>query len=198
MLMLSGNFLRVAFLPSFRDDFIKAQATITRLTNHLVLEVNTAGLVAADKRHQELHNLLSRSGTSSLADNPKPVLPRYFLQDMVRNERFFGRSDVLENVTRTLADTDRRLCSVTIHGIGGCGKSETALEWTYRHLDDYQIVLWLYSDATAKLENQLSKIALDLGLVTDPKSVGGNCQALMQWLSITRKLLWNNASMISE
>jgi hypothetical protein len=56
-----------------------------------------------------------------------------------RNLFFTGREDVLAQLQEALATQGRAALS----GLGGVGKTQTAVEYAYRHLDEYVYALWL-------------------------------------------------------
>ena len=53
-----------------------------------------------------------------------------------------------------------------ICGPGGIGKTQCAIEFVFTHKDRYDAVFWIFTDATAKISESFSRIALELGLVT--------------------------------
>ena len=53
-----------------------------------------------------------------------------------------------------------------ICGPGGIGKTQSAVEFVFTHKDRYDAVFWIFADATAKISESFSRIALELGLVT--------------------------------
>lgn len=85
---------------------------------------------------------------------------------------------------------------VAIHGIGGCGKSQLALENVYRHLTEYHVVLWLHADSMAKLEGQLGQPGIELGLAREQKNVRRCYRKMLNWLSITGKTSTSIAMML--
>ncbi len=62
-----------------------------------------------------------------------------------RNMLFTGRDDLLQQLHDQL--TQRQVATLTqpqaIHGLGGIGKTQLAIEYAYRHRQDYQAVLWV-------------------------------------------------------
>src|SRR5260221_6752905 len=62
-----------------------------------------------------------------------------------RNPFFTGRETLLTLLHNYLTDTKTATLTQThaISGLGGIGKTETALEYAYRYRDDYQTVLWV-------------------------------------------------------
>ena len=70
-----------------------------------------------------------------------------------------------------LNDENQKFQSFAIYGIGGYGKSEIALEYVRRHLTEYHVIVWLHADSTAKLEDQLRQVRVELGLAREQKDM---------------------------
>jgi hypothetical protein len=66
-----------------------------------------------------------------------------------RLSTFCGREDILEEMKTFLSTSmveKGNLCKravVVLHGMGGIGKSQIALEYIYRSLEDYNAVFWI-------------------------------------------------------
>ena len=108
---------------------------------------------AEQQQRQELRRILEDRAPVTANTSVKPDKPLYFLQNMTKNEEFFGRSNYVKTMYSLLHDEDQKFQSVAIHGIGGCGKSQLALEYVHRHLTQYHVVAWLHADTTPKLED---------------------------------------------
>lgn len=79
-----------------------------------------------------------------------------------RNLGFTGREDLLQAVRDALVSGDRAVVQA-LHGMGGVGKTQIAIEYTHRHADDYEIVWWLNADNAALLSEQFAALATKLG-----------------------------------
>jgi tetratricopeptide (TPR) repeat protein/transcriptional regulator with XRE-family HTH domain len=70
-----------------------------------------------------------------------------------RNPFFTGREDVLTRLHETLYSG--KVAALTqvqaITGLGGIGKTQTAIEYAYRSFQDYQTVLWVRADTRETL-----------------------------------------------
>ncbi|KAK4250129.1 hypothetical protein C7999DRAFT_38842 [Corynascus novoguineensis] len=60
---------------------------------------------------------------------------------------------------------DNRLRAVGIHGLGGVGKTQLALQYANTSMDVYEIIAWISSETQMKLVQSLSNLANKLGLV---------------------------------
>ncbi len=63
----------------------------------------------------------------------------------LRNPFFTGREELLKQLHDNL--TQSKAAALTqaqaIHGLGGIGKTQTAIEYAYRHCDEYRYILWV-------------------------------------------------------
>ncbi len=78
-----------------------------------------------------------------------------------QNPFFTGRDEVLRalRVAFGVGGPPRALS-----GLGGVGKTQTAVEYAYRHRQDYQAVLWAQADSAQTLLAAFAQIAATLGL----------------------------------
>src|SRR5260221_294127 len=83
-----------------------------------------------------------------------------------RNPFFTGRETLLTLLHNHLTDTKTATLTQThaISGLGGIGKTETALEYAYRYRDDYQTVLWVKAATRETLLTDFLTIATLLRL----------------------------------
>jgi tetratricopeptide (TPR) repeat protein len=101
-----------------------------------------------------------------------------------RNELFTGRADVLRRLHSTLASgKTAALNQAAISGMGGIGKTQTAVEYAYRHRDDYSAVLWLRADSWDTLLSSFSEVARLLALPeADAPDQNAVVAAVHRWL----------------
>ncbi|RMZ69775.1 kinesin light chain 1 [Pyrenophora seminiperda CCB06] len=80
-----------------------------------------------------------------------------------RNELFVGRETQLQSIGKTLFSLDKHQ-RMTLHGIGGCGKSELALELAYRALAKRtrQFVFWVSALSRESFELAYREIGIRL------------------------------------
>lgn len=99
---------------------------------------------------------------------PKPADPPGKINNIPHphNPNFTGRVDLLEKLHDALASGERAAFTQTqaITGLGGVGKTQLALEYSYRHADAYQIVWWVRSEEPATLAADYAGLARRLDL----------------------------------
>jgi len=83
-----------------------------------------------------------------------------------RNRFFTGREDVLNQLHNEIHAENAVALShpYGISGLGGIGKTQTALEYAYRYRTEYQAVLWVRADSPAALASGFVELAHVLNL----------------------------------
>jgi hypothetical protein len=79
-----------------------------------------------------------------------------------RNPAFTGREEHLAAIRATLLSGNRAAVQA-LHGIGGVGKTQLAIEYAHRFSDDYDIVWWLDTESSALFGQQYADLAVALG-----------------------------------
>ena len=92
------------------------------------------------------------------------ALPPIWRVPYNRNPNFTGREKELTFLREQLASGAHAALTQAISGLGGVGKTQLALEYTYRHAGDYDLVWWIRSEEPATLAADIADLAAPLGL----------------------------------
>jgi len=82
-----------------------------------------------------------------------------------RNPLFTGRGPELAGLRERLCSGERALVQA-LHGIGGVGKTELAVEYAHLFGNEYELVWWIDAERPELIGEQLAALALAAGWVT--------------------------------
>ncbi|KAK3941872.1 P-loop containing nucleoside triphosphate hydrolase protein [Diplogelasinospora grovesii] len=141
-----------------------------------VLTPQTGSSEVAAQTHAPLPQEAESHFEPALAESVK--LPFSHTGSITRNPRFYGRSEVLDEIDYAFGlkhrsgsaesqtfnhkgspDTPK---TYVLCGMGGIGKTETASEYLYSRRDHFDAVIWIYADTTRKLGAQFVTLAKEL------------------------------------
>jgi tetratricopeptide (TPR) repeat protein len=115
-----------------------------------------------------------------------------------RNAAFTGRAEVLEQLHDRLAGTSMAVVApMALHGLGGVGKTQVALEYAHRYMADYDLVWWIPAEQDELINPVLAPMAQALG-VRSRDSIPETAQAVKEALRLGRPydrwlLIFDNA-----
>jgi tetratricopeptide (TPR) repeat protein len=132
------------------------------------------------------------------ASVPHAALPSIWNIPYTRNPFFVGRETELAQLHQHLQAGQTTALSrpQVISGLGGIGKTQIAVEYAYRHLQDYQAVLWTLADT---LESLISGYVTIAGLLNLPEKNEQDqvlvVKAVQRWLMTHTRwlLIFDNA-----
>ncbi|MFD9906995.1 FxSxx-COOH system tetratricopeptide repeat protein [Streptomyces sp. NPDC059063] len=81
-----------------------------------------------------------------------------------RNLVFTGREDLLQKLERDLGQGPTAVLPHALHGMGGVGKSQLALEYVYRNASRYDVVWWIPAERPTQIAQALVELAQRLSL----------------------------------
>ncbi|MEO3765033.1 FxSxx-COOH system tetratricopeptide repeat protein [Streptomyces sp. B5E4] len=112
-------------------------------------------------------------GASPMSTTPQRTLegeraarPRIWGNLPPRNQNFTGRDELLALLEQRLQEGTTTVLPEAIHGMGGVGKTQLAIEYAYRHQSEYDIVWWIPSERPGQIGQSLVELAKRLGLET--------------------------------
>src|SRR5581483_5471661 len=135
--------------------------------------------------------------TRQLLEASLTALSPFWFVPFSRNPYFTGRAEILEalhtqlGVEQAVALTQ----SWALHGLGGVGKTQIALEYAYQHALEYSAVFWVGAETSEQIIASFLRIAeiLQLPQRTD-KEQQRVVSAVRNWLSTHGQwlLIWDN------
>jgi hypothetical protein len=82
-----------------------------------------------------------------------------------RNSTFTGRVDLLDKLRNELQGGGHAVVvPQALHGLGGVGKTQVAIEYAHRFEADYDLIWWVAADDVNQIRSALSELATPLGL----------------------------------
>ncbi|MBM7079886.1 FxSxx-COOH system tetratricopeptide repeat protein [Micromonospora humida] len=117
----------------------------------------------------QINNFINTSGVPAprpaadqpavAADRPSPV---WNLR--TRDPNFAGRGSELAELRARLSSGGAAAVQA-VHGLGGVGKTQLALEYAYRHRADYDVVWWISAEQSGAIGEQFSALGIALGVL---------------------------------
>jgi hypothetical protein len=143
-------------------------ATITGPATPEPLEPQEPPLTATESRPLSEGGQMTASGLSHSEGTGRALArqPQIWGAVPLRNPDFVGREELLENLRRRLMEPGEATAVLpeALHGMGGVGKSQTVVEYIYRHATEYDIVWWIPSEHTTQIRSSFVDLAKRLGI----------------------------------
>ncbi|RMZ91103.1 hypothetical protein DV736_g1663, partial [Chaetothyriales sp. CBS 134916] len=164
---------------------------------------NSSGL--SSSRESDSSFEIVTSAASFSHDRRRINLPCYMLKPHTKNKRFWPREDILSRIESALLptpasvantngsqddqeDEPNTLRTYVLHGIGGVGKTELAIEFVFRHKDKFDAVFILHGDTSSRLSSEYIQMADKLGLNYDGDAENAK-GAVKNWLANPGKVI---------
>jgi tetratricopeptide (TPR) repeat protein len=143
---------------------------------------------------------LTRSATWDPSDNVGEAGPRRpgrlpsLWHVPARNPGFTGRETLLGTVRDRLLSGDRAVVQA-LHGMGGVGKTQTAVEYAHRFANSYDLVWWIDAERAELIGEQFAVLAVALGFAEPSADVAAVRRAVLGALGERRRwlLVFDNA-----
>lgn len=150
-----------------------------RTENELKKENNYLSSILALKHADPLNPYHIPRDTADFPLNTLPY-PEY--------RGFYGREDILKLLETTLvpAQSSRGIKSVLLHGLGGVGKSQTALAFAHRNSSSFDAIFWVRSETKTSLKDSFTEIALALQIAKG-RGEGHDEENFLYFLAWVRK-----------
>jgi tetratricopeptide (TPR) repeat protein len=134
-----------------------------------IVRDSTAAELVASSALPEAHSPLGGEvSTTGYSHSPEGAArqPRVWGSVPLRNPDFVGREDLLENLRMRLTEPGGATAVLpeALHGMGGVGKSQTVVEYIYRHAAEYDIIWWIPAEHTTQIRSSFVELARKLGV----------------------------------
>jgi tetratricopeptide (TPR) repeat protein len=115
------------------------------------------------------------------------ALPAVWTLPFPRNPHFTGREKLLEALRRQLAEKTVAAISQpqAVHGLGGVGKTQLAVQYAWEHHAEYEAVLWVVADSPGNASANLASLSRPEGLdlpEAAAKEQDARLAAVLRWL----------------
>jgi hypothetical protein len=147
---------------------------------------------AMQKRLQEVHEHTSAlSGATTHSNGPNTVELPIDTVTLPRNEGFVGREEELHTLHKFLVDerSSAGVVSCIVHGVGGYGKTQVALEYSYKYKEDYNAIFWVEAENNFVLLRSFGAIGRALKLFETEDIKQPEIEKTMAWLKTTGNVL---------
>ena len=99
-----------------------------------------------------------------VAESPTRDVPVVWGNVPQRNKHFTGRVELLTELRQQVTGKVTAVLAHALHGMGGVGKTQLAVEYAYRYMGDYQVVWWISADQIPLVRSSLAAMAPRLGI----------------------------------
>ncbi len=124
---------------------------------------------------------------SAVSPAEVPALPRIVWNVPARNPHFSGRSGLLAEIRAGFTTVNAMPSVQALHGLGGVGKTQAAIEYAHRYADDCSVVWWVDAEQPVFMPDQFSRLGSRLGL---PARESGSESVEMVLEELSRRPGW--------
>lgn len=114
--------------------------------------------------------------------------------------RFYGRENELHFIEEKILECNCKTKSIAIVGMGGLGKTQIAIEYIYRHVDEYTLIWWMNADTSIMLAEEYIKLGKAVGVYDDSLSNEQIIEVVKRYLEENDDwiLIFDNANEVSD
>ena len=99
------------------------------------------------------------------------------------NPYFVGRETILQSLRQRLIPGEKATAlTQSISGLGGIGKTQTAVEYAHRYGEQYEAVLWIQADSQEVAMVGLLRLATEVLGLPEQQEAEQQIAAVMRWL----------------
>lgn len=122
---------------------------------------------------------------SPLPDRPESRQGWISRQTPRPNRLFTGRREILDRLHAAFqpSQTTPVIDPQALSGLGGIGKTQTAIAYVYEHWKDYSHIFWVSAETVASLNDGLAGLAVELELLEGtPSTKNAALEKMHRWL----------------
>ncbi|NMO49792.1 tetratricopeptide repeat protein [Actinoplanes sp. TBRC 11911] len=141
---------------------------------------------------------------TSAAPREVESLPQVWGNVPPRNPNFTGRVDLLEALHEQFStERETAVLPESLHGMGGVGKSQVAIEYIHKHRSEYDLIWWIPAEHKSQILSALTELAQRLGLDLSREAISA-VPAVREALSTAETpyanwfLVFDNAESLSD
>jgi NB-ARC domain len=169
----------------FQGDFSRTLRRIKRMSATVESEADQARMRIDKSKYSEVLDVLQCLKDCRVTN--EPAVPQCYLVPHQPNPRFWGREHALQEVRSHLegAGHNTDLKAFALHGMGGVGKTQIALQYADKRRSNYDVVLWVAADNIISVGQSMRDIAQSLGLINtdnELKDTLGASLKVKKWL----------------
>ncbi|WP_373317978.1 FxSxx-COOH system tetratricopeptide repeat protein [Virgisporangium aliadipatigenens] len=134
--------------------------------------------------------------TSTRHKVPADVVPPIRGNLPIRNTDFTGRGPLIWQLRESLLKrSNASVVPQALHGLGGVGKTQLAVEYAYRYIDYYGLIWWINADHITAVRSSLAELGRELGIPPSPDIDQSAKTVLNSLATSTRRwlLVYDNA-----
>jgi tetratricopeptide (TPR) repeat protein len=153
---------RLGVGPQSRREFCLSSRAV------LALASDEAGTDEDNKGHAVKSDISEGDGSGDETMPPLMLTPtgrRIWGGVPLRNPDFVGRDVLLDQLYRQLRKyTQASVLPQTLHGFGGVGKTQLAVEYVYRHQAEYDVIWWIAAERPRDIRIDLQTLGTQIGV----------------------------------
>ncbi|MFD7458945.1 MULTISPECIES: FxSxx-COOH system tetratricopeptide repeat protein [unclassified Streptomyces] len=189
-----GRFVPVVVQQLERDAMPAVLASLIRVDLHELPDEDAAVKALTDAVRGPARPERAPVYPPAAAQGPHPRFPAAASASAVwevrrrRNPHFTGRDDVIGDVRRKLL-AERHAAVQALHGTGGIGKTQVALEYVYRFAAQYDIVWWIDAEQAEQIPVHFAELAARVGAAKPDAGVEANARYAREFLRTRERWL---------
>ena len=140
-------------------------------TTGILSESNNPGIFDVQPYDEQTGDTGDSMVSAAPSKPPARRLPCVWGDVPPRNPNFTGREELLSRLHKELLTArEATVLPQALHGMGGVGKSQLAIEYVHRHSNEYDLVWWISAEQNSLVLSSLVKLAQRLGLDVNPEA----------------------------